>query len=68
MGIEFRTGAAFWKGFQVIDARSLVEDDVSARYAVREPDSYEQELGWYRDRPRPFLGRGFFLFRRNQKR
>ncbi len=37
-----------------------VEDDVSARYAVREPDSYEQELGWYRDRPRPFLGRGFF--------
>ena len=36
------------------------EEDVSARYAVREPDFYEQELGWYRDRPRPFLGRGFF--------
>ena len=44
----------------MIDARNLVEDDVSARYAVREPDFYEQELGWYRDRPRPFLGRGFF--------
>ena len=44
----------------MIDARNLVEDDVSARYAVREPDFYEQELGWYRDRPSPFLGRGFF--------
>ena len=48
----------------MIDARNLVEDDVSARYAVREPDFYEQELGWYREyilRTRPFAD-GFFFF------
>ena len=51
----------------MIDARNLVEDDVSARYAVREPDFYEQELGWYRDRPRPFFGGGVLFISKKIK-